>query len=141
VTGRQQLLNRLGGVESPRPLVTLEEYFSGNDDQASIGDLDRQAFTPEQFFTVLKVIRARADVHDVRVEVKPPKTPDGWPSTDTIWIVTSLDRMDMFRHGLHREFWERFLPLDWLTYPRKDGVLTEPLEVPDGMYAWGFYYL
>ena|SRR5258708_4415339 len=136
-------MTRLGDVSDfaiPRPLVTLEEYFTGNNDPSSIGDVRIREFTPEQFFTALKALRDRADVYDVRVEVKAPKTPDGRPATDTIWIVTSLDRMELPLRGMSSEFWDRFLPDDWLTFPRRDGRITESLEIPNSMHGFGFYY-
>ncbi len=140
---RTHLLNRLDDANDPknaRPLVTLEEYFDGNNDHSSIGDVRTRIFSPPEFFAVLRELRERDDVHDIRIELKLPKAADGWPSTDTVWIVTSLSRSDLPRCGLSPDFWERFLPDDWLSFPRLDGHMTEPLKIPDGMRAFGFYY-
>lgn len=140
---RTYLMNRLGDTiddEYLHPLVTLEEFFTENDDQSSIGTMGTRDFTPHEFLGVLTQLRARDDVFDVRVELNSPKTPEGWPSTDTIWIATSLTRSELPRHGLSQEFRERFLPDDWLSCPRVDGRPSERLEIPDGMRAFGFWY-
>ena len=140
---RTHLMNRLSapnGDENGSPMVTLEEYFTENNDQCSIGTTGTREFTPNEFLAVLTQLRARDDVGDIRVELIPPKAPGDWPSTDTIWIVTSLTRSELPRRGLSQAFWERFLPDDWLSFPRLDGRRTERLEIPDGMRAFGFWY-
>lgn len=140
---RTHLMNRLsdsGGSENVHPLVTLEEFFTENNDQTSIGTSGSRDFRPLDFFSVLSQLRTLDEVSDIRVELNSPKIPGGWPSTDTIWIVTSLTRSDLPRRGLTPEFWERFLPDDWLSFPRIDGRRTERLEIPDGMRALGFWY-
>ena len=138
---RSRLLARVGDLtdpELPRALVTLEEFFTDNFDETLVGDVRVREFTPQEFFIVLQLLRTRMIFTDVRVEVKLPRTPGGWPSTDTIWIVSSLDRMELPRN-LSRDFWDRFMPDDWLTFPRTDGRTTEPLAIPAGS-AFGFYY-
>ena len=136
-------MNRLGDSnqgENVHPLVTLEEFFSANNDPSSLGLSGTRDFTPGEFFAVLTLLRSRDDVYDIRVELDSPKSPGGWPSTDTIWIVTSLTRSELPRRALSQEFWERYLPDDWLSFPRLDGRRTEQLEIPDGMRAFGFWY-
>ena len=133
------LLNRLRESADVHPLVTLEEYFVTNEDQSSIGDVRVRDFTPNEFFSALKKLRDSENVFDIRVEVKPSITASGWPRTDTVWIVTSFTRRELPQELSH-EFWDRFLPDDWLSFPRLDGRMTEELEIPDGMRALGFYY-
>lgn len=136
-------MNRLCAAnddESGCPLVTLEEYFTENNDQCSIGATGTRDFTPHEFLAVLTELRARDDVRQILVELCPPKTPGDWPSTDTIWIVTTLTRTELPRLGLSQAFCDRFLPDDWLTFPRLDGRRTERLKIPDGMRAFGFWY-
>jgi hypothetical protein len=89
---RVRLLRRIGDIndfDRPRPLVTLDEFFQGNDDPASIGYNLPAAPTPAQFHALLSEIAARPEVADVRIEVKDMEDPDGWPATDTIWIITT----------------------------------------------------
>lgn len=85
------------------------------------------------------MLRERKEVADVLVEVKNLEDPEGWPFTNTIWIITSMDRSELPRQ-LSREFWDNFLPDDWLSYPRLDGGSTEPMTIPNGMRAFGYYY-
>ncbi|WP_413431599.1 hypothetical protein [Crateriforma spongiae] len=120
-------------------MVTLEDFFTDNDDQSSVGETGKRQFTPQEFFAVLSQLRRCDGVHDILVELTPPKTTGRWPSAETIWIVTSLSRSELPRH-LPEEFWEQFLPDDWLSFPRLDGCRTERLDIPDGMQAFGFWY-
>jgi len=131
------LLNRILESAGVHPLVTLEEYFVSNVDQLSIGD--HRHITPLDFCSELKALRDSEHVFDVRVEINPSSTCNGWPSTDTVWVVTSCTRSELPQQ-LSSEFWDRFLPDDWLSFPRLDGRMTEELEIPNGMCAVGFYY-
>jgi hypothetical protein len=65
-------INRNGDVNepaTPRPLLTLEEFFEGNDDFGSIGYNLPDQPSPAEFYSLLKEIRNRTDVADVRIEV------------------------------------------------------------------------
>jgi hypothetical protein len=63
-------INRQGGYETgegPAPVVSLELFFEGNDDLASIGcNLTDHPGVPH-FFTVLRNLRDRAEAQEVRV--------------------------------------------------------------------------
>ena len=50
---------------------------------------------PQEFFRLLLQTRDRSDVADVRVEAKDFEDPDGWPSTDTIWVTTTANSGDV----------------------------------------------
>lgn len=73
----------------PSPLLTLEEFFQGNDFVGSIGcNLDGEP-QPAQFLDLLSSIRLRPDVSDVRIQITCVDDPGNeWPFTDTIWIMT-----------------------------------------------------
>jgi hypothetical protein len=89
---RARLLARIGNINDftrPRPLVTLREFFEGNDDPSSIGYNLPDKPLPQDFYELLSAIAARPEVADVRIQVQDLEDPDGWPSTDTIWIFTS----------------------------------------------------
>ncbi len=71
----------------------------------------------------------RAEVGDVRVEVKDLEDAEGWPSTDTVWVITGASVGEV-------KGWlgERFRADDIIVgfseeYP------TESYDVPDGMRA------
>lgn len=78
------------GTFSITPLLTLEEFFDGNDDPGSIWcnlPLGPDAEPHELARTVLEGIRSRPDVADVRVAVADVDQPE-WPYASTVLIVT-----------------------------------------------------
>ena len=90
---RDALLARVGEVNKKRSnlvLVTLEEFFDGNDDGGSIWCNLESEPSPAQVFKVLKSIRNRNGVADVRVLVTQyDGDDDEWPFSDTVFIITS----------------------------------------------------
>ncbi len=65
-------VNRHGDVNDPatiRPLLTLPEFFDGNDDFGSIGCNLAPPPGPVKFYEILKGISERSDVADVRVQI------------------------------------------------------------------------
>lgn len=82
------------GVCHPKPLLTLEEFFDGNDVAGSIlcnvtilTDGVPDSPTPQQVRDVLATIRSRRDVDDVRVAVAMFDDPD-WPFAEEVLVVT-----------------------------------------------------
>ena len=134
---RSRLLDRIGDINNfalPRPLVSLELFFEGNDDWGSIGYNLPDEVSPQEFYGILRPIRDRIDVADIVVEVKDLEDPDGWPSTDTVWVITSIDR-----DQLAALIPEKIKPDDWITYPAEVGS-TEPMVIPEGMQGIGAWY-
>lgn len=133
---RQRLLDRIGDINDfslPRPLVTLEAFFEGNDDYGSIGyNFYPDQPAPSEFWQLFAKIRGRDDVADVLVQVMQQEDPDGWPSTDTVWIVTSAAAEDV-------EAWlgERFQS-DELFVGIPEHV--EQISIPAGHQAIGVWY-
>jgi len=84
-------VNRLGHPDdpkTPRPLVTIDEFFVGNSEVGSIGCNLLSAPSPEQFHALLQAIAKRSDVKDIRVQITAFDVPE-WPFSDTIYIMTS----------------------------------------------------
>lgn len=74
----------------PTPLLTLEEFFEGNDFEGSIGCNLMSEPEPKQFYDLLREIRHRPDVCDIRIQITCVDDPGkDWPFSDTIWIITS----------------------------------------------------
>ncbi|MBK8271164.1 MAG: hypothetical protein IPK83_23760 [Planctomycetes bacterium] len=138
---RAKLLKRvnqngeINNVDTPRPLVTLEEFFEGNNDPGSIGYNLSDSPSPQEFFAMFKQIRARPGVSDVRFEVKDLEDPDGWPATDTIWMITTATRDEV-------ESWipERIMPDEILEDIGPATGKREPYVVPPGAHAWGLWW-
>lgn len=75
---------------TPTPLLTLEEFFDGNDAVGSIGCNLGSEPDPQQFYALLSEIRSRPDVSDVRLQITCVDHPgEDWPFSDTVWIMTS----------------------------------------------------
>ena len=137
---RQKLharINRNGDISdtaTPNPQVTLAEFFEGNNDPGSIGYNLNEQVSLAEFYSMFKTIRHRPDVSDVRVQVKDHEDLTGWPSTDTVWIITGAAFGDVAS-------WipDRFRPSEYL-----DGFLTqwpiEAYEIPAGMRAVGVWW-
>ncbi len=95
---RGQLIERITalGLPSPDrslPLVTLEEFFEGNDDYGSIGCNLTPMLGPGFFFEILERIRSLPNVQDVLVEVVEvePEDPLAWPFSDTVYVFTDAE--------------------------------------------------
>ena len=135
---RQRLLARIGDINDfsrPRPLVTLEEFFEGNDDPGSIGYNLADPPEPREFYELLRQLRDREDVRDVRIEVMDLEDPQDWPLTDTIWIITSAPP-DTVRSW----FPKRLAPSEMLDGFAESLRETEAYEVPPGLRAVGAWY-
>jgi hypothetical protein len=65
---RNKLVEKLKG-QDPMPLVSLEEFFIGNDDEASIGCNLMRRPGMNVFYETLKEIRSKPNVQDVLVEI------------------------------------------------------------------------
>jgi len=81
---------------TPRPLLTLTEFFEGNDAVGSIGCNLVPTPTPAEFHALLNRISARPDVADVRVQVTRFDAPE-WPFSDVVWVVTSADAAEVVK--------------------------------------------
>jgi len=104
-----RVLARVGPLDDPdhpRPLLTLEEFFEGNDDPGG--------------------------VHDARVQAKDLE--GDWPSSDSVWIIADAgtDRatvMSWFPEDLAPDEIEAHADLTELDEP------VEPYEMPPGTVA------
>lgn len=138
---RQQLLARInlhGDINNPttpRPLVTLEEFFEGNDSYASIGyNFYPDQPAPSEFYSLFLEIRSKPMVSDVRVQVNDLEEPTDWPSTDTVWIITSANPNEV-------KSWlgDRFQPDDlFIGFP--EFYNFEPYDIPQGQQAIGVWW-
>jgi hypothetical protein len=127
-------VNRLGDPNdpnTPRPLLTIEEFFEGNAYHGSIGCNLSSAPSPDRFYLLFKHISSRPDVRDIRIRIV--DFDSDWPFTDTVYIMTSAGVKDVatwFDEDLAPdELWEGFLSAE----------RYEPYEVPSGtrpVAAW-----
>lgn len=122
-------VNRNGNpddAETPRPLLTLEEFFEGNDVTGSIGcNLDSEP-GPDQLYNLLKKVRERNDVDNIFVQVTTFDDPS-WPFSDTVWVVTSCPE-DEVRSWFPEELAPNEVWSGWV-----EGQAYEPINIPSGM--------
>src|SRR3989442_1268459 len=124
-------VNRHGDVNdgaTPRPLLTLEEFFEGNYVVGSICVNCTPTPTPREMHELLKRIRSRPDVANVRVEVSMFDMPE-WPFSETVWVITSAEAQEV------KAWFDESIAPDECWAGWTDGVVFEPLAVPAGMQA------
>jgi len=78
------------GRWTPLPVVSLEDFFDGNDDYGSIGCnlLEREHPGPKGFYAVLKEIRDCRDVQDILVEIYEIEEQE-WPYSERLYILAT----------------------------------------------------
>ena len=80
----------------PAPVVSLEGFFEGNEDEGSIGCNLVQHPGIDSFYRVLKQIRGRDDVQDVLIEIYEFEDEYAdWPFSESVYIVTSATKEDV----------------------------------------------
>jgi hypothetical protein len=69
-------------------VVSLEEFFEGNTDYASIGCNLTDHPGPQAFYSILKGIRSKREVQDVVVQVTDLNDGDDlmWPFSDRVYV-------------------------------------------------------
>ena len=120
---------------TPRPLVTLEEFFADNTDYGSIGyNFYPDQPAPAEFYELFKQIRARPEVSDVRVQVSQHEVPEEWPSSDTVWIITRASPEDV-ASWIGERFRADEIIVGW-----PDAWPVESYTIPPGMQALGVWW-
>ena len=115
----------------------MEEFFEGNNDWGSIGyNFYPDQPAPSEFYAFFKNIRSRPEVVDVLVEVVLHEVPEEWPSTDTIWIITSAATDDV-KEWLGKRFQADDIVEGW---SEEQGFEVESYKVPDGMHPVGVWW-
>ena len=96
IDARRELIEKIEaqGLPSgggPLPIVSLEDFFLGNSDYASIGCNLSNSPGPQAFFKKLRAIRSHDSVQDIFVEVNEvvKDDPETWPFSDRIYVLSS----------------------------------------------------
>jgi hypothetical protein len=121
-------VNRHGNINdhaTPRPLLTLDEFFDGNDVIGSIGCNLVPTPSPSDFYEQLKTIASRSDVFDIRVQVTLFDAPE-WPFSDTVWVVTTAECEDVLA------WFDSSMKPDECNAATPDANVIESLIVPTG---------
>jgi hypothetical protein len=131
-TKRDALLKRTGDVNGKvtgLPLVTLEEFFEGNDDAGSIWCNLEAAPEPAEVYKILTEIRKQPGVYDVRILVTQFDGGDEWPFSDTVVFITSHDQ-EVIRAWLGAAY-----APDEITTDMSLPLRAEQIPLPAGMHA------
>jgi hypothetical protein len=110
-----------------RPLLTLEEFFEGNEDDCSVWCNCIPPPSIAESFALLKQIRSRAEVADVRVEVTQFDSPKEWPFSDIVWVITKASAEQV------KTCYPKVIAPDETWIGWCNGVKYEPLAIPPGM--------
>lgn len=93
---RRELIEKIKGQnlsdqDFSLPIVSLEDFFIGNDDYGSIGCNLLHHPGPQAFFETLKFVRDKPEVQDVLVEIYElqEENEDVWPFSERIYIVSN----------------------------------------------------
>lgn len=78
-----------------RPVVTLEQFFGGNEDPTSIGKNVDPHPGVGAFREKLLALRARKDVQAVLLAITNDRGDDVWPESDTVYVLTSATEDDI----------------------------------------------
>jgi hypothetical protein len=111
---------------TPRPLLTLAEFFEGNEVIGSIGCNLTPMPELSEFYEMLRRIAARPEVADVRVQITMFDDPD-WPFSDTVWVITNAAPEQV------TEWFDEAMRPDECWSGWTDGMKFEPCSVPAGM--------
>lgn len=77
-------------INAPLPIVTLEDFFEGNDDIGAIGCNLFEHPGIQTFYEILKDIRAKDSVQDVFIEIyELPEDDDLWPFSERVYILSN----------------------------------------------------
>lgn len=121
-----------GGFEFS--LVTLEEFFFGNDQMGSICPHVTPQPSPPEVMAVFEVIRGHPAVAGVYVMPTQIDDDEDWPFSDTVWIITSLSVQE-----LEEMVPRNFCPSEWIAgWPTHYSLPERP--VPLGMRPLAAWY-
>lgn len=127
ITERISRQGHVNDPNTPRPLLTLSEFFDGNELAGSIGCNLIPTPEPAEFRSQFARIAARSDVADIRVQITDFDDP-AWPFSDTVWVITNAAPEEV-----RLWFDERLRPDDcWQGWTA--GCKFEPYTLPAGMH-------
>jgi hypothetical protein len=117
--------------KGPVPVVTLEEFFTGNDDLGSIGCNLMEHPGTGAFYETLRAIRSRPEVQDVLVGIYEVEEADEsmWPFSEHVYILTSAPQTEI-------ESWMVALQPDEIGQGYTFGTPRAAPELKPGMHPW-----
>lgn len=133
------ITKRIGGMATGSfvpgervPMLTLEEFFEGNEDDGSIGCNLEPSVQPSDFYEWLKAVRERSVVDNIYIQVVDCE-PGRWPFSDKIWIVTSAS-IETIRDWIPEELRPDEIEAGI------DNEYLEEIKIPENMQAVCLWY-
>jgi len=126
ITERVSRHGDINDLSTMRPLLTLEEFFEGNDVDGSIWCNCSPPPSPSEAYSILKQIRAKPGVADVRVEVTMFDVPE-WPFSEVVWVITSAKPEQV------ESWFPKAVAPDTVSIGWGNSTTYEPLDMPVGM--------
>lgn len=80
------------GFPAKEVVLTLDEFFSGNEEPASIGVNLSSPPSPAEFHRVLKALIDRGDAERILVRVNDIQDPPDWFFSDAIHVIGTIGR-------------------------------------------------
>jgi len=109
------------------PILTIDEFFDGNDAIGSIGPNLIPTPEPSVFYTELKNIRKKEEVAGVYVEIYSyDKGYEDWPFADKVWIITTAEPKEVLT------WYKNEIKPDEAWLGKKEELSHENIEIPPG---------
>jgi hypothetical protein len=130
-------IDQLGG-EGSYPVVPLDLFFAGNDDDASFAPNLEPHPGIAQIYAVLRSIKERDEVADVVVQIDEVLPEPEWPYASSVYVVTSAPAVRVHESaasidpdepsGVDADMY------GWLEYGERDRTVPPPgaPELPEG---------
>jgi hypothetical protein len=119
----------------PHPIVSIEDFFIGNDDVGSIGCnlLDHPGV--EVFYEAFASIREKPSVQEVFVEINEiDEASEGvWPFSDRVYVLTSASREEVAN-------WVSELEPDEIEEGYAYGPPPSAIQLEPGMRVYGIWW-
>jgi hypothetical protein len=132
ITKRVTRIGHPDDESTPRPLLTLAEFFEGNHESGSIGCNLLPVPAPKAFYDLFRAMALRGHVSDIRVQITQFDAPE-WPFTDTVYVMTTATEeevMSWFPKSMKPdETWRGFVEQAYESY-----------VVPSGMHPIGCWW-
>lgn len=89
---KEKLVEKIYSIGYPENeiVVSLEDFFDGNNDRASIRpNIHIDQPSPQEFYQKLSELKKSEKVEDILIRIQDVEDLD-WPFTDTVYIISEL---------------------------------------------------
>lgn len=96
MTNKEKLIEKINSLGFPgnEIVVTIDEFFEGNNDPGSIGvNIYPNQPTPNDFYNKFKELKALNTIDDIYVRISDLE--GEWPYTDTVYVITTLNKDEL----------------------------------------------